>query len=138
MPISTAWRSGRRNCGELVYDQFAHIARIEFGAIIARTETIGRRAGAPLKLRLHVRDDTFIDVWLSPNHQRYSYHWEQRAKRGLLHRHDNAPDHPRIATHPKHFHNGDEYAVEESYIPDDPPEALRYFLRFVERKLDTL
>jgi hypothetical protein len=89
-----------------------------------------------LKLRLHVRDGTFIDVWLSADQKRYAYHWEQRAKRGLLHRHDNAPDHPEIATHPKHFHKGAEDQVEESYIPDNPRAALREFLKFVVQQLE--
>lgn len=119
-----------------MYDQLARIARAEFGAIVIRTETIGRRAGIPLKLRLHVRDSTFIDIWLSTDQRRYAYHWEQRAKRGLLHRHDNAPDHPEIATHPKHFHNGAEDQVEESYIPDDPRAALREFLKLVVQQLE--
>lgn len=118
-----------------MYDQLARIARTEFGGVITRSETIGRRAGVPLKLRLHVRDSTFIDIWLSADQKRYAYHWEQRAKRGLLHRHDNAPDHPEIATHPKHFHNGAEDQVEESHIPDDPRFALRDFLKFVEQQL---
>lgn len=119
-----------------MYDRLARIARTEFVAIIVRTETIGRRAGIPLKLRLHVRDSTFIDIWLSADQRRYAYHWEQRAKRGLLHRHDNAPDHPEIATHPKHFHNGAEDQVEDSYIPDDPRAALREFLKFVVQQLE--
>jgi len=118
-----------------MYDQLARIALTEFGDVIIRAETMGRRASVPLKLRLHVRDGTFIDVWLSPGRQRYAYHWEQRAKRGLFYRHDNAPDHPDVATHPKHFHNGSENAIEESYISDDPLIALREFLRFVQQKL---
>lgn len=118
-----------------MYDRLAAIAEGEFAAIIARTQTIGRRAGVPLKLRLFVRDGTFVDVWLSPDQRRYVYHWEQRAVRGLIYRHDNAPDHPHIATHPKHFHNGDEATVEVSYLPDQAPDALRAFLRFVEQKL---
>lgn len=118
-----------------MYDRLARIAHTEFDAIIVSSQTIGRRSGAPLKLRLHIRGGTFVDVWLAPDHQRYSYHWELRAQRGLLFRHDNAPDHPDVSTHPKHFHNGSEDAVEESRIPDDPPEALRYFLRFVAARL---
>lgn len=118
-----------------MYERLARVARTEFASIITGTEIRGRRAGAPLKLRLHVRDGTFIDVWLSPDQQRYAYHWEQRARRGLLHRHDNAPDHPEVATYPKHFHNGDDSTVEESHIPNDPPDALRYFLRFVEQNV---
>lgn len=118
-----------------MYDQLARIALSEFADVIVRAETLTRRATVPLKLRLYVRDSTLIDVWLSPDLSRYSYHWEQRAKRGLIHRHDNAPDHPAITTFPKHFHNGSETNVEESHIPDDPTAALRQFLTFVRIKL---
>lgn len=118
-----------------MYDRLADIAGQEFGAIVIRSQTIGRRAGVPLKLRLFVRDGSYVDVWLSLDQQRYVYHWEQRAVRGLIHRHDNAPDHPHISTHPKHFHNGDEATVEESHLPDEAPDALRTFLRFVEQQL---
>jgi len=83
-----------------MYDELAEIARTEFSDLVLRTEQLGRRASAPLKLRLHLRDETFVDVWLNPTATDYSYHWEHRAKRGLLHRHDNAPDHPEISTHP--------------------------------------
>ncbi len=40
-----------------------------------------------------------------------------------------------ITTYPKHFHNGDEAIVEESFIPDDPETAIRYFLGFVRDQL---
>jgi hypothetical protein len=78
----------------------------------------------------------FVDVWIDPLYSRYSFHWEQRAKRGLIYRHDNAPDHPHIATFPKHFHDGDERQVEESHISDNPKDALREFLEFVRVKLE--
>jgi hypothetical protein len=52
-----------------------------------------------------------------------------------LNRHDNAPDHPQITTHPKHFHNGAEDTVEPSQIPDVAEDALRYFLDFVRFQL---
>jgi hypothetical protein len=87
-------------------EQLAQIAQREFSDRVVGHVILGRRASAPLKLRLHVRDGTFIDSWLSPDQQRYAYHWEQRAVRGSIHRHDNAPDHPHISTFPKHFHNG--------------------------------
>ena len=119
-----------------MYDELLHLALTEFADIITHAETFGRRAAVPLKLRLTVRDGTLVDVWLSPDLSRYTYHWEQRAKRGLLYRHDNAPDHPSISTFPKHFHNGSEDAVEESHIPDDPVIALRQFLIFVRAKLN--
>lgn len=118
-----------------MYEELIQLALAEFGDIVVRTETIGRRAGVALKLRLHLIDATTIDVWLSPDLNRYSYHWEQRAVRGLLHRHDNAPDHPSVFTFPKHFHNGSEDAIEASYIPDEPAQALRFFLSFVRNRL---
>lgn len=118
-----------------MYDSLEQLALNEFGDVVKESQQIGRRAHTPLKLRLNMSDDTFVDVWLSPDNTRYAFHWEQRAKRGLIHRHDNAPDHPHIATHPKHFHNGSEENVEESYIPDDPSAALRYFLTFVRSQI---
>jgi hypothetical protein len=119
-----------------MYDELIQLAQAEFGDILARTETIGRRAGVALKMRVHLVDATIVDVWLSPDLKRYAYHWEQRAVRGLLHRHDNAPDHPDIPTFPKHFHNGSEESIEASYPPDDPTQALRSFLSFVRDSLN--
>jgi hypothetical protein len=118
-----------------MYAPIERIALTEFADVVTGTRHISRRADTILKLRLLIRDGTFVDVWLSPMGAHYAYHWEQRAQRGCLHRHDNAPDHPHIATHPKHFHNGDEANVEESFIPDAPTAAIRYFLSFVRRQL---
>lgn len=117
-----------------MYATLERIALDEFNDLVESVQQIGRRANAPLKLRMGIRDSTFVDVWLSPDGARYAFHWEQRARRGQIHRHDNAPDHPHIATHPKHFHNGSEENVEESYIPDDPQDAMRYFLTFVRHQ----
>jgi len=116
--------------------RLARIARDEFSDVVVSSKLLGRRASTPTKLRLELRDGTFVDVWMNPLHSRYSLHWEQRAKRGLIYRHDNAPDHPYIATFPKHFHDGDEHQVEESHVSDDPEDAVREFLEFVRAKLD--
>jgi len=118
-----------------MYVELQHIALAEFGDIVVRGQQLGRRTSAPLKLRLFIRDGTFVDIWLSSDRARYAYHWEQRAKRGLFHRHDNAPDHPSVVTFPKHFHNGDEVMVEPSYISDEPSSALREFLSFIRDRL---
>ncbi|RLC81129.1 MAG: hypothetical protein DRI61_04375 [Chloroflexi bacterium] len=118
-----------------MYDELARIAQSEFGDIIIGYRILRRRTAAPLKLRLLVKDGTFIDIWLSPDRKRYSYHWEQRAVRGLVYRHDNAPDHPEIPTFPKHFHDGSEENVLPSYLPDEPSAALREFLNFVRFQL---
>lgn len=118
-----------------MYAVIERIALTEFTDVVTGVKRIGRRANTTLKLRLLIRDGTYVDVWLSPTGADYAYHWEQRALRGRLHRHDNAPDHPHVATHPKHFHNGDETNVEESFIPDAPAAAIRYFLSFVRQQL---
>ncbi len=89
----------------------------------------------PEKLRLYIRDGTFADIWVNPVGTRYSFHWEQRAKRGLIYRYDNAPDFPNLATFPKHFHNGSDSQVEESNLSDDLQIAFRQFMSFVRFKL---
>lgn len=116
-----------------MYHKLAHIAQSEFSDIIPNYIIFYGRGSQPLKLRLYVCDGTLIDVWISPDQSRYSYHWEQRVVRGVIHRHDNAPDHPTISTHPKHFHDGSEHVIRPSTISDHPPTALREFLTFVRK-----
>lgn len=120
------------------YKKQLEMAQEEFGHIVAHGEILSTPAGLPQKLRLEVIDDSIVDIFLSSS-GRYSYHWERRPIDGTIYRHDNAP-HQRwkhIATFPKHFHNGSEADedVEASVIGDDPVEALRQFLHFVEATL---
>jgi len=93
--------------------------------------------GDSLKLRLLIADGSLVDVYIS-NSGRYSYHWERRMiGKETIYRHNNAP-HPRwqhVVTFPKHFHNGQEANVVESYLSSDPTEALSEMLRFVRGKL---
>lgn len=52
-------------------------------------------------------------------------------------RHDNAP-HEKwkgATTFPKHCHEGSEENIVLSLIPDNPDEALRYFLQKVKEKI---
>lgn len=120
-----------------MYEELARLAESEFGDIVTSWHFIYRRASIPLKLRLQIRDRTYIDIWLNDTADRYSYHWEQRAVRGAIHRHDNAPDHPETPNFPKHFHDGSEEKVEASNISDDPFTALREFLTFVRMSLES-
>jgi len=85
---------------------------------------------------LVIIDDSYVDIWLSIS-GRYSYHWERRAIAGDLYRHDNAPHRKwrYLSTFPKHFHNGADDIVIESYLSDDPKEAIRTFLNFIRTKL---
>jgi hypothetical protein len=114
-----------------VLHDFSRIALSEFAEIVTSVEFIHRRSAMPEKMRMRLKDETFVDVWVNPSATRYAFHWERRARRGTIYRHDNAPDFPDIATFPKHFHNGSEDAVEESYFDDDLATALRQFLAFV-------
>ncbi len=119
-----------------MYEELARLVNKEFGDIVTDWQFIYRRAAIPLKLRLQICDETFVDIWISADANRYSFHWEQRAVRGMIHRHDNAPDHPEVSTFPKHFHNGSEENVRSSNIPNDPLAALREFLTFVRKSLE--
>ncbi|MEA3349513.1 MAG: DUF6516 family protein [Chloroflexota bacterium] len=106
------------------------IAEIEFAEIVE--EAIATDVNA---LRIILVDSSFVDVWYSLKlTNRYSYHWERRAIDGKIYRHDNAP-HKRwqfTSTFPRHFHDGDEMNVVESYISDVPSDALRGFLNFIK------
>ena len=78
------------------------------------------------ELRIILIDGSFIDVWFSLKLKgRYSYHWERKFIDGSIYRHDNAPHKmwKTIKTFPKHFHDGDEDKVKESYISEKPEEA---------------
>ena len=112
------------------YEQIEKIAHSEFPDIVTSSRLIHKRSPGSAKLRLHFKDQTFMDIWLSET-GKYSFHWEQRAKRGLIHRHDNAPDHPEINTFPKHLHDGDEHNVVPSHLADAHLSAVREFLEYI-------
>lgn len=89
-------------------------------------------SGELWKLRIFFYDQTFLDIYLSAS-GKYSYHWDCRLKKNKIYRHDNAPHEQwkHVFTFPKHFHDGSNVQVTESFIPDLPTEALRYFLKFI-------
>ena len=62
----------------------------KFSDILKSAELIQGTAGRIRKLRLYLIDNTFVDIWYSPDGS-YSYHWEQRNIRDAIYRHDNAP-----------------------------------------------
>ncbi len=113
--------------------ELARIAAVEFPDIVYATAVLRN------KLRVVLRDNSFIDFWWSEKIPgRFAHHWERRHVDGTIYRHDNMP-HPRwhyVKTYPQHFHNGAPDAVEESSLPSSPPEAaLRQFLEFARQKL---
>lgn len=111
------------------YKQIERMAHSEFPDIVTSSQILHKRSSGSAKLRLHLKDQTYMDIWLTGT-GKYSFHWEHRAKRGLIHRHDNAPDHPEIATFPKHFHNGEDQNILPSHLNDEPLGAVRGFLEF--------
>jgi len=108
--------------------RFERIALIEFADIVEGVYLVGR------KLRILIKNEGFVDAWNSGDERnRYKYHWVRNEEKGIIYRHDNAPDARwvHVATYPKHFHKGSEGNVVESYLSDNPEQALRDFLLFV-------
>ena len=114
-------------------NRLKEIAEIEFAGIVDQVYSPDVN-----ELRIILTDGSFVDLWFSLRLEgQYSYHWERKALDGRIYRHDNAP-HKRwrgVKTFPKHFHNGSEEQVIESFISDAPAEALRQFLAFIQDKL---
>lgn len=82
-------------------EQLARILDIEYHDLLAGSSQIYHD-----KIRAHLLDGSFVDVWFSKKIPgRFSYHWERRHLDGTIYRHDNFPD-PRwkeISSFPKHF-----------------------------------
>ena len=114
-----------------LYKSLLDIATTEFKTVVETGEIFYSQSKEPWKLRLHLCDGSFMDIFYSIK-GKYSYHWDRRLIIDKIYRHDNAP-HVRwkdIPTFPKHFHNGSEDIVIPSHISDDPELALRQFLNF--------
>ncbi len=116
------------------YLQLKRIAEIEFSDIVEASEIVNNR-----KLRIIIRDSSYIDIFYSPNphNMHYAFHWERNFIDGTFYRHDNIPDvnWKNISTFPKHFHDSDYESIKESNISDNPSDAIREFLSFVRNKL---
>lgn len=69
-------------------------------------------AGVLVKVSVVMVDGSFLDVYWSDT-GRYSLHYERRHLDGSF---------------PKHYHHGSEGNVTESYLPDEPMEAVKAFL----------
>jgi ligand-binding sensor domain-containing protein len=118
----------------LTYRILEQIAKTGFSDIVKNTALIGGKSAQPNKLRVFLIDGSFLDVWLSDEFD-YSFHWEQRAVRGLIHRWDNAPDHPEVESFPHHFHDGKENNILSSQLNDDMKDAFKDVLGFIRAKL---
>ena len=123
---------------EEVFREIVKVILREFSDIAADAQLRRTSSGAIERLRIFLKDRSFVDVWLSAS-GKYSYHWEHRHVRGMIHRHNNAPHSgwKHIKTFPKHFHDGSEGNVKESTVSDNPVDAVREFLSFIRSKLKT-
>jgi len=110
------------------------IAETEYKDIVIKTIFVHKRTIGSAKLRILLKNQSFIDIWLSET-GKYSYHWEASAQKGLIYRHDNAPDYPNISTHPKHLHDGNEKNVKPSDISDNPQTAIKQVLNHIREQL---
>ena len=117
---------------ETIYGYLMTVASKKYRDSIREVAKVELASGVVEKVRVVFVDSSFLDIYWSPS-GRYSLHYERRHINGTVYRHDNAPHkkHQHVKTFPKHFHRGSEDRVEESYLPEDPIEAVEYFLRFI-------
>ena len=99
----------------------------EFPDIIQTTNIVSG------KLRVVLKDNSYIDFWWSKNLPgRFAHHWERRHVNGKIYRHDNAP-HTQwrsVSTFPQHFHFERDRNVIESCLDMKLEIAVREFLSF--------
>ena len=112
------------------YSRLARLAASDFADIVNGTSIIEG------KLRLFLKDRSFIDIWLSVKKKGvYAYHWERRDVDRTIYRHNNLPDREarKLKNYPRHFHNRTEKNIVESNLSDKPEEALRTILEFARK-----
>jgi hypothetical protein len=115
-----------------LYD-LQRIAEVEFSSIISSSETLGT------KLRILLRDNSFVDVWLSQKLEgRFGFHWEGRHLGGKMYRYDNFPNNnwSGVSSYPYHFHDGEQDSVIATPFSQQVEEGFRDFLRFVAQHLN--
>ena len=113
-----------------IYSHIKEIALSDFADIVEGTVVIEG------KLRILLKDESFVDVWLSAKKKGvYAYHWERKNIDGTIYRYNNLPDKEakKLQTFPKHFHNKTQENVVESDLSDNPEEAIRIVLEFARR-----
>lgn len=113
-------------------DDLERIAAIEFADIVKGTDL------QEFKLRVGLRDNSFVDVHLSRKlPDKFGFHWECMDAAETIYRYDNFPDRNwrSVATYPHHFHNGSQDAVEATPFPLTPIEGFRAFMEFIRSRL---
>ncbi len=120
-----------------LYNKLKVIAEAKYKDIVLSASILSKHTIGTSKLRILLKDYTFLDIYISAS-GKYSYHWEQRKQRGLIYRHDNAPDFPKIKTYPKHLHNGNEKNVTPSNLSSNPEKAIQEILNYIRETIKNL
>ncbi|MFQ5686772.1 MAG: DUF6516 family protein [Candidatus Scalindua sp.] len=110
-----------------IYSRLSQLAIGKFADIINGTKIVEG------KLRILLKDESYIDVWLSVKKKgAYAYHWERKDVDGTIYRYNNLPDKEakKLKTYPHHFHNKSEENIVESNLSNNPEEAVRDLLEF--------
>lgn len=118
---------------EKIYSELKKIAIVDFSDIVEGTRIVEG------KLRILLKDRSFIDVWFSVKKKGvYAYHWERRHVDGTIYRYNNLPDKEakKLTTYPHHFHNKTERDIEESNLSDNPIEAIRVVMEFARKLVE--
>ena len=94
-----------------VYNSLLELVHKEFKDICEDANIMFSSTGRAQKVRIHLIDNTIVDVWLSRD-GRYSYHWSNKGVRDYVLRHDNAPHEKwnTVSTFPKHRHEGSSHS----------------------------
>ncbi len=115
-----------------VYRTLALITLREYPDIIYDVEVREDR------LRIHLIDESFLDVWFSRLVEgKYAFHWERRHIDGTVYRWDNAA-HKKwkdLETFPHHIHAGSKSEVKPFNPPRSKEDLLREVLEFIRKKL---
>lgn len=93
---------------------------------------------SPEKIRLILKDKSFIDIRLSRNiENRFDFHWERIHINNTIYRYDNLPDvkFKKLKTFPFHFHFKKEDKVIASPFSKTLPKAFVDFMEFVRLEL---
>jgi len=74
---------------EELFREIVELILRDFSDIVVDVQLRFTSSGSIERLRIFLKDESFVDVWLSTS-GKYSYHWEHRHISGLIYRHNNA------------------------------------------------
>jgi len=114
-------------------ETLARIAEIEYSSLIVQIDYL------VAKLRILVKDGSFIDIWVSEKlSNRFGFHWERRHLDGKMFRYDNFPDTHwvNLTSFPFHFHQEYQENVIDAPFARDIEDGFRDFLSFVKDYLE--